>query len=126
MSRVRRIFVEKRAGFDIETGHILADLKDTLGIRLEGLRLFNRYDIEGISEADFTRAAATILSEANVDLTYLELPLVADRKVFAVEYLPGQYDQRADSAAQCIALLTLGQQPKVQTARIFAVAGDIN
>ena len=126
MADVRRIFVEKRAGFDIEAGQILADLKGTLGIsELDGLRLFNRYDIEGLNADDFERASATILSEANVDITYAELPLQEGWRVFAVEYLPGQYDQRADSAAQCIALLTFGQRPKVQTAKVYAVKGEI-
>lgn len=127
MADVRRIFVEKRAGFDIEARQILADLKETLGItELTGLRLFNRYDIEGLSKQDFERAAATILSEANVDNTCPSLPPELGKNIFAVEYLPGQYDQRADSAAQCIALLTLGQQPKVQTARVFGVSGNIS
>ncbi|MEI6578814.1 MAG: TcpQ domain-containing protein [Eubacteriales bacterium] len=127
MAEVRRIFVEKRNGFDIEAGHILSDLKDTLGIaKLEELRLFNRYDIEGLNAEDFERAAATILSEANVDFTYSELPKNEGWQSFAIEYLPGQYDQRADSAAQCIALLTFGQRPKVQTARVFAVKGSIS
>lgn len=127
MADVRRIFVEKRAGFDIEAGQILADLKGTLGVSgLEELRLFNRYDIEGLSAGDFERASATILSEANVDLTYRELPKESGRHIFAVEYLPGQYDQRADSAAQCIALLTFGRQPKVQTAKVYAVKGAIS
>ncbi len=126
MADVRRIFVEKRPGFDIEARHMLADLKATLGIAcLTSLRLFNRYDIEGLSEQDFKRAAATILSEANADFTYDVLPAETGSRIFAIEYLPGQYDQRADSAAQCIALLTMGSQPKVQTARVVALAGDI-
>ena len=69
MADVRRIFVEKRAGFDIEARHMLADLKDTLGVAgLTGLRLFNRYDIEGLSEQDFERAAATILSDLGISI----------------------------------------------------------
>ncbi len=127
MAEVRRIFVEKRNGFDIEAGHILADLRDTLGITgLNSLRLFNRYDIEGLDAEDFEKASATILSEANVDLTYRELKQEDGTYSFAVEYLPGQYDQRADSAAQCIALLTFGLQPKVQTAKVFSLAGNMS
>ncbi len=127
MADVKRVFVEKRPGFDIEAGHVLTDLKDTLGIKsLRQLRLFNRYDIEGLDTGDFEKARDTILSEVNVDYTYPDLRLGDGWRVFAVEYLPGQYDQRADSAAQCVSLLTLKARPKVQTARVYALSGEIS
>ncbi len=126
MAEVLRIFVEKRDGFAVEAGHVLADLKETLGLdTLSSLRLFNRYDVEGLSKEEFSAAVETILSEPNVD-TVCEAIDTDMRLTFAVEYLPGQYDQRADSAAQCIALLTGGERPKVRTARVYALEGDIS
>lgn len=127
MSKVIRIFVEKKPGFDIEAGHIMADLRENLGLTaIEDLRYLNRYDISGLSQEEFQRARGTILSEPNVDQVYdEEFPAPEGYRVFAMEYLPGQYDQRADSAAQCVQLLTQGERPQVLTARVVAVKGDI-
>ena len=98
---VYRIYVEKKPGFDGEAQGLFHELVDLLGItRLKGLRLVNRYDVEGIDEALFNQAIPTVFSEPPVDVTYTELP--AASTVFAVEYLPGQFDQRADSASQCM------------------------
>ena len=92
---------------------MLADLRENLGIAaLEAVRVVNRYDLEGVDEADFDRASRTILSEPNVDTVSAALSVEPGWRVFATEYLPGQYDQRADSAAQCIALLTQGGAAK--------------
>ena len=103
---VRRLFVEKKKGFDIEAQGLLSDLKYSLGIDENAeIRLFNRYDIEGLSDEDFERAKVTVFSEPNVDNTFTDfLPLTEEWQHFATEYLPGQYDQRADSAAQCVQL----------------------
>ena len=127
MSRVIRIFVEKKPGFDIEAGHIMADLRENLGMTaIEDLRYLNRYDISGLSQEEFQQARGTILSEPNVDQVYdEEFPAPEGYRVFAMEYLPGQYDQRADSAAQCVQLLTHGERPQVLTARVVAVKGNI-
>lgn len=127
MSRVIRIFVEKKPGFDIEAGHIMADLRENLGMTaIEDLRYLNRYDISGLSQEEFQQARGTILSEPNVDQVYdEEFPAPEGYQVFAMEYLPGQYDQRADSAAQCVQLLTQGERPQVLTARVVAVKGNI-
>lgn len=127
MSRVIRIFVEKKPGFDIEAGHIMADLRENLGMTaIEDLRYLNRYDISGLSQEAFQQARGTILSEPNVDQVYdEEFPAPEGYRVFAMEYLPGQYDQRADSAAQCVQLLTQGERPQVLTARVVAVKGNI-
>ncbi len=127
MSRVIRIFVEKKPGFDIEAGHIMADLRENLGMTaIEDLRYLNRYDIAGLSQEEFQQARGTILSEPNVDQVYdEEFPAPEGYRVFAMEYLPGQYDQRADSAAQCVQLLTQGERPQVLTARVVAVKGNI-
>ena len=128
MSTVIRVFVEKRPGFDIEAQHMLSDLRDNLGLAsLEALRLINRYDISGISREEFLQAKDTILSEPNVDRVFEEtLPVDEGDRVFAMEYLPGQYDQRADSAAQCVQLLTQGERPQVLTARVVALKGSIS
>ena len=127
MSKVIRIFVEKKPGFDIEAGHMMADLRENLGMTaIEDLRYLNRYDISGLSQEEFQRARGTILSEPNVDQVYdEEFPVPEGYRVFAMEYLPGQYDQRADSAAQCVQLLTQGERPQVLTARVVAVKGAL-
>ena len=128
MSNVIRVFVEKRPGFDIEAQHILADLRDNLGLTaITGLRFANRYDISGLTAEEFEQAKTTIFSEPNADIVYEETyPLPAEYRVFAMEYLPGQYDQRADSAAQCVQLLTQGERPEVLTARVIGIKGDIS
>ena len=127
MSGVIRVFVEKKAGFDVEAQQIRTDLAENLGIRLiEDLRLVNRYDISGITGEEFLAARDTIFSEPNVDSVYEETyPLPEGYAAFAMEYLPGQYDQRADSAAQCIQLLTQGERPQVASAKLVAVKGKL-
>ena len=111
MSDVIRVFVEKREGFDVEARAMLADLRDNLGLKeIRGLRLLNRYDIEGLSPEDFARVRGIVFSEPNVDDVYDETFALGEGwRVFAMEYLPGQYDQGADSAAQCVQLLTQGE-----------------
>ena len=128
MSDVIRVFVEKRKGFDVEAGQILADLRDNLGLTgIEALRLVNRYDVEGLSAEEFEQARGTVFSEPNADVVYDEtLPVEAGWQVFAMEYLPGQYDQRADSAAQCIQMLCPGERPVVKYAKIYVLKGKIS
>ena len=125
---VIRVFVEKKPGFDVEARHIKADLRENLGLSaIEDLRLFNRYDIDGLSDEEFAAARGTIFSEPNVDNVYGEdFVFPEGYQVFATEYLPGQYDQRADSAAQCVQLLTQKERPQVLTARVIAIKGDIS
>ena len=121
---VYRIYVEKKPGFDGEAQGLFHELVDLLGItRLKGLRLINRYDVEGIDEELFQKAIPTVFSEPPVDVTYKELPAAAT--VFAVEYLPGQFDQRADSASQCIQLLSQGERPDVRSARVYLLDGEL-
>ena len=121
---VYRIYVEKKPGFDGEAQDLLHELTELLGItRLKGLRLLNRYDVEGIDEALFERAIPTVFSEPPVDVTCRELP--AAQTVFAVEYLPGQFDQRADSASQCIQLLSQGERPDVRSAKVYLLDGEL-
>ena len=121
---VYRIYVEKKPGFDGEAQGLLHELVDLVGIRnLTGLRLLNRYDVEGIDNVLFQQAIPTVFSEPPVDVTYDALP---DAKtVFAVEYLPGQFDQRADSASECIQLLSQGERPAVRSARVYLLDGEL-
>ena len=127
MSDVNRVFVEKKPGFDVEAQHIREDLVENLGMRgLRALRLINRYDVSGLSPEQFAKARDTILSEPNQDLVYDQTCPLDGWQAFAMEYLPGQYDQRADSAAQCVQLLTQGERPQVVTAKVVAVQGDVD
>lgn len=99
---VYRIYVEKKPAFAQEAAALLSDIRTLLQITsLEELRLLNRYDVEGIDEALFDSCRSTVFSEPQLDNTYSQLP-AWDGPIFAVEYLPGQFDQRADSCAQCI------------------------
>lgn len=127
MSDVIRVFVEKRKGFDVEASQMKWDLRHNLGLKsIEGLRLLNRYDVSGLSKEEFGRAQGTIFSEPNQDVVYEEeFPVEEGWRVFAMEYLPGQYDQRADSAAQCVQLLTQGERPQVLTAQVIALKGNL-
>ena len=126
-STVRRLFVEKKQPYDVEAQGLLSDFKETLGIKtLEFVKIINRYDIEGISDTDYLKARNTIFSEPPVDYAYdEEYEIKASCKAFAVEYLPGQYDQRADSAAQCIQLLTQGEKPEIKAAKVIVLEGKI-
>ena len=122
---VYRIYVEKKPGFDGEARQLYNELTTLLGIRsLTGLRLLNRYDVEGISEELFRQCAGTVFSEPPVDDVYGELPAHTGA-AFAVEYLPGQFDQRADSAAECIQLISQGERPLVRSARVYLLDGEL-
>ncbi|MFA5658155.1 MAG: phosphoribosylformylglycinamidine synthase [Oscillospiraceae bacterium] len=124
---VYRIYVEKKPEFAVEATSILNDIKSALRLeKLEGLRIINRYDSENISPEDFKAAVPTVFSEPAVDIIYGKIPVLKDfERVFAVEYLPGQFDQRADSCAQCISLLTQRERPAISSAKVFIVSGDI-
>ena len=122
---VYRIYVEKKPGFDVEANGLKNELTSLLGIKdLTGLRLLNRYDVEGIDEALFNQCVSTVFSEPPVDNTYAELP-TAEGVSFAVEYLPGQFDQRAASAAECIQLISQGERPLVRSARVYLLEGAL-
>ena len=122
---VRRIYVEKKAPLRQEAAGLLNELRSLLGITaLTGLRLVNRYDVEGLDEATFQRAVQTVFSEPQVDDATAALP-AGDYTAFAVESLPGQFDQRADSASQCIQLMTQGDRPAVRTAKVYLLSGEV-
>ena len=121
---VYRVYVEKKAGFDHEAQSLLAEVRGLLGIEsVTGLRLLNRYDVEGISRELFDSCVPTVFSEPPVDAVYDALP--AAKATFAVEYLPGQFDQRASSASECIQLISQGERPQVRTARVYLLEGDV-
>ena len=123
---VYRIYVEKKEGLRQEAASIKNELCSVLGIEgLTGVRLVNRYDVELADEAVFSRAVKTVFSEPQVDDASAELPQ-GDYIVFAVEPLPGQFDQRADSASQCIQLMTQGDRPTVRTAKVYLLTGNLS
>lgn len=124
MMEIRRIFVEKKPGFDIPAKRILSDITGVLKLPATGLRVFLRYDVQGIGEEDFLYAVDNVFREPPCDNVYFEtLPELDGYAVFGVEYLPGQYDQRADSAGQCVELLLNKSRPRVKTATVYAVSG---
>ena len=127
MSNVRRIFVEKKPGFDVEARSLYRDLKDNLGISgLEKIRIINRYDIEGISDKEYREGREIIFAEPPVDSVVDEvMDFNPEDRVLAIEYLPGQYDQRADSAAQCIQILAHRERPEVRAAKLIILSGMI-
>ena len=121
---VYRIYVEKKPGLAHEAAALLKELQGNLGItRLTGLRLYNRYDVEGIRKELFETCVPLVFSEPQLDEVTRELP--TGGTVFAVEYLPGQFDQRADSAAQCVQILSQGERPTVRTAKVYVLEGDL-
>ncbi len=124
---VFRIYTEKKPQFAVEAQSVLSDLRTALQLDVLGIRVLNRYDADHITEADFKAAIPTVFSEPAVDLTYDRLPLLSNQeRVFAVEYLPGQFDQRADSCEQCIQILNGKDRCRVRNARVYIVTGAIS
>lgn len=128
MSGIRMVFVEKKAGFNVESQILLKDFKDNLGIEaLEDVRVLNKYILEDMEEEQYVRTVNTILSEAPVDRVYEEnFEIGQDEIAFGVEYLPGQYDQRADSASECIMLLTEEEKVPVKSSKVLILKGNLN
>ena len=124
---INRIYVEKRPEHAVEAGAVLNDLRQVQGIStLRGVRIFNRYDVEGLTDEQFASAVRNVLSEPQLDFTYEHLPpRTKGERTLAVEFLPGQFDQRADSAAQCIQFQTCGERPTVRSARVYMFDGEI-
>ena len=122
---VYRIFVEKKQGLENEANALKNDIVSLLQIKgLTRLRLFNRYDAENITKELFDYSVKTVFSEPQLDTVYDKLP-EDEAVVFAVEYLPGQFDQRADSAAQCIQIISQGDRPLIRTARVYMLYGNL-
>ncbi|MDR3587148.1 MAG: phosphoribosylformylglycinamidine synthase [Desulfosporosinus sp.] len=122
---VKRIYVEKKPGYDIEAQGLYSDLLENLGIKgLEGLRVINRYDISGITDEEYLKSRPIIFAELPLDLVFDELLEIPTQDlIFAMEYLPGQYDQRADSAAQCVQILTQKERPNIASAKVIVIKG---
>ncbi len=124
---VYRVYVEKKPAFALEAKSLLKDLRTFLGIEsLTGLRLLNRYDVEDLEKAHFDAAIQTLFSEPQMDAATPDLPVAEGATVFATEYLPGQFDQRADSAAQCIQLAFECERPTVRSSRVFLLEGKLS
>ncbi len=124
---MHRLFVEKTAPFASESAHLIADLRNNLEIdSIKSARIVQRYDLDGLSDDEFTKASQLILSEPQVETSVTNLELASDETAFAVEFLPGQFDQRADSAAQCVQILTGKDRPFVSSARILIFKGTLS
>ncbi|WP_405343178.1 phosphoribosylformylglycinamidine synthase [Ruminococcus sp.] len=123
---VYRVFVEKREGLQNEAKALLSEINDLLSIKsLTDVRVINRYDAENITEELFNYAVGAVFSEPQLDIATDELKIEEDATVFAVEFLPGQFDQRADSAAQCIQIISQGDRPTIRSAKVYVLSGDL-
>ena len=123
---VRRIYVEKKEPFAVKAKELHEEMEGFLGIKAQAVRVFIRYDVENISDEIFERACTTVFSEPPVDDLYLEqIDVPENARVFSVEYLPGQFDQRADSAVQCVQFLKEDEEPIIRTAVTYMIIGDI-
>ena len=123
---VYRIYVEKKKELANEARALFHDAVTLLGIKsLKNVRLINRYDVENIEEDLFDYAVKTVFSEPQLDITTKTLENTDGAYVFATEYLPGQFDQRADSASQCIQIISQGERPTVRTARVYVLDGEL-
>ena len=127
MENVRRIYVEKKTGYAVKAQELKEDLIGYLNMSgIEDVRMFIRYDVENISDEVFEQACRTVFSEPPVDILYREtIEIPANGRVFSVEYLPGQFDQRADSAVQCVQFLKAEEQPIIRTAVTYLITGDL-
>ena len=128
MGNVKRIYVEKKAPFAVKAKELKEEISSYLGITgVREVRVFIRYDVENISEETFEKAVNCVFSEPPVDILYREvIEIPADGKVFGVEYLPGQFDQRADSAMQCVKFLKEDEEPIIKTATAYMIVGDVS
>ena len=127
MAEVKRIYVEKKEDFAVKAVELLEDVKSYLGISgVDKIRIFIRYDVQNLSEDTFEKACRTVFSEPPVDILYLEqFDMPADSRTFSVEFLPGQFDQRADSAVQCVRFLKEDEEPIIRTAVTYLIEGKI-
>ena len=125
---VRRIYVEKKPAYAISANDLKKEISTYLNIgTVTDVRVFNRYDVENVSDAVFETAKHTVFAEPPVDIVYEEtLPEVQNSQVFSVEYLPGQFDLRADSAEQCIRMLDEREKPVVRSAVTYMIIGDVS
>lgn len=127
MSKVKRVYVEKKAPYAVRANELKEEIESFLGIKtVTGVRVLVRYDVENISDATYKAALTTVFSEPPVDTLYEEeFPHHASDRIFSVEYLPGQFDQRADSAVQCVRFLNENEEPVIKTAVTYVISGDV-
>ena len=125
---VRRLYVEKRPGFDVQAQKLYADLKELFPIDgVKSVRVIRRYDVEGLDDSEYAQVKPVVFYEPPVDVCYEEeLPAIENARIFAVEALPGQFDQTADSAAQCVQLVTQKERPEIRTAKVIALIGEMD
>ncbi|MCP1110094.1 phosphoribosylformylglycinamidine synthase [Ohessyouella blattaphilus] len=125
---VKRVYAEKKQDFAVAAKDLQAEIKSYLGIKsVEGVRVLIRYDVENVSDDVFKAAVSGVFAEPPVDEVYLEeLPKSAEETVFSVEFLPGQYDQRADSAVQCVQFIKESEQPVIKTATTYVLKGNLS
>ena len=128
MADVKRIYVEKKPPYAVRAKELKEELKNYLGLKnLSGVRVLIRYDVENISEETYQKALGTIFSEPPVDFLYEEnFPISEKEHIFSVEYLPGQFDQRADSAEQCVKLLKESEEPLIRSAVTYVLEGELS
>lgn len=122
---VYRVYIEKKPEFAYEAKSLVKEATELLGVKgLESVRIFNRYDVENLDEANFEKAILNVFSEPQVDVVYRTVD-EGDAQVFGIEFLPGQFDQRADSAAQCIQIMSQGNRPTVKSAKVVCLYGNV-
>lgn len=126
MGNVRRVYVEKKQDFAVKAKELKHEIKHYLGMAVKEVRVLTRYDVENVSDETYQKALKTVFSEPPVDDIYEEEFDAEGGKVFSVEYLPGQFDQRADSAEQCVKLLNENEEPVIRSATTYVIEGDIN
>lgn len=125
MGNVRRVYVEKKPDFAVKAKELKHEVKHYLGIAADQVRVLIRYDVENVSDATYQKALQTVFSEPPVDDIYEENFDAEGGNVFSVEFLPGQFDQRADSAEQCVKLLNEDEEPIIRSATTYVIKGDI-
>ena len=127
MSNVRRVYVEKKPAYAVQAKELKHEISSYLGIKsVTGVRVLIRYDVENISDEVFEKACRTVFAEPPVDELYQESFETADNsRIFSVEYLPGQFDQRADSAVQCVQFLDENSQPIIRSATTYVIEGTV-
>ena len=124
---VNRVYVEKKPEYATEAKSVCGDIRTALRLDVTNVRILNRYDADRLTEEDFHMAIPTVFSEPAVDVVYSALPALKDgERIFAVEYLAGQFDQRADSCEQCIQILTQKERCRVRNARIYILSGNLS
>ena len=127
MSKVKRVYVEKKPEYAVKAKELFDELTEYLDLKIEKVRVLIRYDVENVSDDTYTKALKTVFSEPPVDFVYeTTFPYDQGDKVFSVEALPGQFDQRADSAEQCVKLLNEKEEPVIRTATTYVITGDIS